>query len=159
MQPAISAVTCVTWVQGKPVPEIYWAKAKGRAECCSRSAAQSWMYYIGTKFAQEQKYTETLLRLSLFLSLPCFAREAQGKSRSTMSSPVTDHGLPKEKTDEQKLLAVQAQNIIRFCSKKDLSSCFRGDAPLCSRQRQHFWGHWNSQAMAIELPSLDRSQS
>lgn len=153
MQPAISAVTCVTWVQGKPVPEIYWAKAKGRAECCSRSAAQSWMYYIGTKFAQEQKYTETLLRLSLFLSLPCFAREAPCPPLSLTM------GCPKRKQMSRNCWQYKHRNIIRFCSKKDLSSCFRGDAPLCSRQRQHFWGHWNSQAMAIELPSLDRSQS
>lgn len=92
-----------------------------------------------------------------FFPCPVWPEKHRG-SRSTVSSPVTDHGLPKQKTDEQKLLAVPAGTLHASAARRIKAAASEGMQPLCLRQRQHFWGHQNSQAMAVELSSLDRSQ-
>lgn len=137
-------------VQGKPVPEIYWAKAEGRAECCSHSAVQSWM--AGMKFTQEQSYTGTVLRLSLFLSLHCFAREAQ-VAEAPWAAPTNRKQMSRNTAGSTSTGTSHAS-----AERRIIAAASEGMQPLCSRQRQHIWGHWNSQTMVVELPSLDGSR-
>lgn len=49
---------------------------------------------------------------------------------------------------------MSTETLHASAERRIIAAASEGMQPLCSKQRQHLWEHWNSEAIVAELPTV-----